>query len=65
MREPAELAELDPVIGTVSRNASEGMALRLENEPLPAGKAVAQRQAALPKRVEALRHAHPVAVHSG
>ena len=65
MRRPAEATELDPVIGTVSKNASEAMALRPESQPLPAGKDVARRQAALPKLVELLRHAPLVAVHSG
>jgi len=50
MIQPADPTELDPVIGTVSRNASEGMALR---------------QAGLPKLVELLRHAPLVAVPFG
>ena len=64
MRQPAEPAELEPVIGTVSKNAREGMALRPESEPLQAGN-VARRGDALPKLVELLRHAPLVAVHFG
>jgi len=64
MRQPAEPTELDPVIGTVSKSASEGMVLRPENEPSPTGN-VARRGDALPKPVELMRHAPLVAVHSG